>query len=125
MKLPYRLPVAPLIPWIKECIEKDSAEAFADRCGISPKRFTNILNGKDVLMSFDYMDKMLAREGSRTIIDFFPEYTDDEFLNMQQMRVEPAKAAKKCNIDGCDRPFHGKGLCDRHYRMSRRGTLVV
>jgi hypothetical protein len=32
---------------------------------------------------------------------------------------------RKCEIENCDRPFHAKGLCDRHYRMSRHGKLAV
>lgn len=127
MKIPHQLPVAPLIPWIKECIERETAENFALRCKVSSRRFNEILNGRAAMMSFDNMDKMLANEGSRTIIDFFPEYMDDETFFDPDFgkRVELGTAKRKCTIDGCGRGHHSKGFCNRHYRMSKRGTLAA
>lgn len=128
LKIPHNLPVAPLVPWIRECVEKETMEGFALRCKVSSRRFNEILNGRAMMMSFDNVDKLLANEGSRTIIDFFPEYTDDEaFFNPDLAKRKDTGIEKKrgCRIEGCERPHHSRGLCNGHYRMSRRGTLVT
>ena len=124
-KIPHYLPVAPMVPWIKERVEIETMEGFALRCGVSSRRFNEILNGRATCMSFQNVDKMLASEGSRTIIDFFPEYSEDSFLDAELKAPRIIQPKRFCSIDGCERGHHSSGYCDRHYRRFKRGTLVV
>jgi hypothetical protein len=36
-----------------------------------------------------------------------------------------AKQAKVCSTDGCDRKYHGKGMCMYHYQQHRKATKPV
>jgi hypothetical protein len=123
MKLPRVLPVAPLIPWIKECSERETAEAFAARCGVSAKRINDFTAGRIERVQFDTMDRMISKEGSRSIIDFFPEYDDDEaFANCGNIEsIEKRKNDKGCSVEECDKAHHSKGMCNRHYLKFKRG----
>lgn len=124
-KIPYYLPVAPMVPWIKERVELETMEGFALRCQVSSRRFNEILNGRATCMSFENVDKMLANEGSRTIIDFFPEYAEDSFLDSEPEAKRIIEPKRHCTIEGCERGHHSKGYCDRHYRKFKRGKLPV
>jgi hypothetical protein len=120
-KLPRLLPIDPLLPWIKECCERETVESFAARCGISAKRVCDFTAGRVVRIQFDSLDKMIAKEGSRSIIDFFPEYDDAEaFAECENAFVKRIQK-KGCDIEGCEDAHHSKGLCNRHYlRKTRR-----
>lgn len=83
-------------------------------------------------MSFENIDKMITNEGGCSLIDFYPEYAnDEEFFNINERHNESDADLNSvvpksvCSIDNCNSPVHGKGYCNRHYRMNRRGTLVA
>jgi len=126
MKLPRVLPVAPLIPWIKECSERDTAEAFAARCGVSAKRMNDFTAGRIERVQFDTLDRMISKEGSRSIIDFFPEYDDDvAFAECERIVSVPLKERRGCDIEGCIEPHHSKGLCNHHYGKLKRAKKTT
>ena len=121
MNLPRVLPIAPLIPWIKSCSERETAEAFAARCGVSAKRINDFTAGRITRVQFDTMDRMISKEGSRSIIDFFPEYDDDvAFAECASKISEPPKARRGCDVEDCDEPHHSKGMCNSHYLKLKR-----
>lgn len=122
-KIPFYLPVAPLVPWIKEKIEQESIEVFADRCGICDRRIRDVLSGRSKSMTFQNIDTMITNEGGRSLIDFYPEYDNDEFFSLSATVAVVPK--NMCSIEGCEDPVHGKGYCNRHYRKHKRGTLVA
>lgn len=133
-KIPRNVPVAPLLPWIVERAEAETLETFAQRCGVSSRRFGEILAGRARFMSFNNLDKMLANEGSRSIMDFYPEYYDDEaFFNIEtnsryidsNSPHGPAEPKRRCSMDGCDMAHHSKGFCNLHYREHRRAMKVA
>lgn len=126
-KIPNYLPVAPMLPWIQERIALETVEGFALRCNVSSRRFNEIINGRAKMMSFQNIDKMLTSEGSRTIIDFFPEYADDDVFFSDEFKSAQATVAPKrrCSIDGCDGAHHSRGLCNRHYRRHKKGAVVA
>jgi hypothetical protein len=37
--------------------------------------------------------------------------------------VTPARAERKCDVEGCKRPYRAKGYCVTHYKKWRRGEL--
>jgi hypothetical protein len=133
-KIPHLIPVAPLIPFIQERIRQETAELFSERCGVSPKWFANIIAGRSEYTTFQRIDALLAKEGSRTVIDFYPEYADEDFLKEAHQVVrtdeQPKRIRKRtkdhvpvprvlrvdCSRDDCTKPHHGKGLCRYHYR---------
>lgn len=120
IKLPRLLPVEPMLPWIKECCEKESAEIFAARCGISPKRVSDFTAGRIVRITFNTLDKMIAKEGSRSIIDFYPEYdNEEEFAKYENAFIKPT-SARGCDVEGCAMPHHSKGKCGSHYRKHKK-----
>jgi len=122
MKLPRVLPVAPLIPWIKECCEKETAGAFAERCGVSAKSLSDFMSGRRTKINFNALDKMISTEGSRSIIDFYPEYDDDQaFAECGKVAtVEKKENDKNCSIEDCDKVHHSKGFCNAHYSADKR-----
>lgn len=123
-KIPKHLPVGPLLPWIMERAEAETLEVFAERCGVSSRRFNEILAGRARFMSFNNLDKMLANEGSRSIMDFYPEYYDDDaFFNIEA--ENPIRPKRTCSIEGCDMAHHSKGLCNQHYRESKREKVAA
>jgi hypothetical protein len=131
-KLPYLLPIAPLLPWLKEQAEKDGAEIFAMRCNISSRKLTEIFNGRTSYTSFDKLDAMLASEGSRSIVDFYPEYSEESFLRekgksmpKKEDRPPGAKSSRMCERENCDRSHHAKGLCEYHYRRDLKPKHVA
>lgn len=120
-RLPHLVSVAPILPWIREKVELETVEGFAERCDISPRRITEMLAGRAHHTSFDNLDKMLAREGSRSVIDFFPEYAEDDFLNHSNYQPKGTKrvAGKRlCSIPECGNTHHAKGFCEIHYRRA-------
>jgi len=121
MNLPRVLPIAPLIPWIKSCSERETAEAFAARCGVSAKRINDFTAGRITRVQFDTMDRMISKEGSRSIIDFFPEYDDDvAFAECALVISAPHGARRGCDVKDCDEPHHSKGMCNSHYLKLKR-----
>ncbi|MEI7441366.1 MAG: hypothetical protein WCK43_07020 [bacterium] len=123
-KIPKALPVEPLLPWIRECCERETAESFAARCGVLPKRISDYTAGRVERIAFDTLDKMIANEGSRSIMDFYPEYDDPEafalYESVGHYRVVEPKTRRGCSIEGCDSPHHAKGMCNPHYREHNR-----
>lgn len=120
-KIPNILPAAPLIPWLKERVEQETVETFSARCGISDRRIREVLSGRSANLSFNVVDRMITNEGTVNFIDFYPEYDNDEFFNINQSdkynTVVPPKVI--CSVDGCDNSMHAKGLCHKHYRQKR------
>ena len=128
MTIPRMLPIDPLIPWINEGNKLEGTEAFAARCGVSAKRMADFTAGRVKRISFDSLDKLLACEGGRTIIDFFPEYDEDSFADLyRDAESSLGKKAndKGCSVDGCDRAHHSKGLCSSHYKRARKKAAKV
>lgn len=39
------------------------------------------------------------------------------------VRTTPARAQKKCKVEGCKRPYRAKAYCIMHYRLWRHGEL--
>ena len=130
-KLPRVLPVAPLLPWIKECCERETSDAFAARCGISPKRISDFTAERITRIQFNTLDRMISREGSRSIIDFYPDYDDPEAFAKYENMLEGGgtKERRGCDIEGCDQPHHSKGMCASHYgkhkRVKKSKTVVA
>ena len=125
-KIPPYLPAAPLIPWLKDKTAQESIEGFASRCGVSDRRIREVLSGRSKNMSFKNIDTMITNEGGRSLIDFYPEYDNDEFFSLSSEDSPVLIAPKRvCSIDGCEGPMHAGGFCNRHYRQHRRGTLAV
>jgi len=121
MNLPRVLPIAPLIPWIKSCSERETAEAFAARCGVSAKRINDFTAGRITRVQFDTIDRMISKEGSRSIIDFFPEYDDDvAFAECEFVISAPPRARRGCDVENCNEAHHSKGMCNSHYLKLKR-----
>ena len=123
MELPRVLPVAPLIPWIKECCEKETVGAFAERCGVSAKRIANYISGRNAKITFNALDKMISTEGSRSIIDFYPEYDDDQAFaecGNKVATVGKKENDKGCSIEDCNKAHHSGGFCNAHYSADKR-----
>lgn len=120
-KIPHRLPVATMLPWIRERVKAETVEKFALRCGVSARRFDEILSGRAEYMSFQNIDKLLANEGSRSIIDFFPEYADDSFSKVGAAPCRGAVPKKVCSVEGCEKAHHSRGYCNQHYRKVKKG----
>lgn len=120
--LPRLLPIAPLLPWINERIEAETVEGFAERVGWSARRIAEFTSGRSNRITFDKLDQFLAKEGSRSIIDFYPEYDDDVAFAEYEKEVAPAKpkSRRTCSVDGCDVAHHSKGLCASHYGKQMR-----
>jgi len=125
--IPKRLPLDPVLPWLKKHTELESLEVFSVRCGSNPGKMGKMLSGRSESISFDALDKMLSIEGSRSIQDFFPEYDSDAFFDSGFVvdNSKPINIAKQCSIDGCDLRSHAHGFCNLHYRRARRGALVA
>lgn len=133
-KLPRSLPVAPLVPWITEMIERETIEALSRRVRISDRWFRHILAGRMQSADFDKIDQFITNEGSCNMVDFYPEYFDDDFLfdpksapKRERVREYPEAVRPKrvCSLSDCNRAMHAKGFCERHYRKAKRGVLVV
>lgn len=122
MKLPRMLPIDPLLPWISECNENEGTENFAARCGVSAKRIADFTAGRVKRIPFDSVDKMLACEGSRSIIDFYPDYDSDSFADYDNVEIAPYKKENDpgCSVKDCPNAHHSKGLCSHHYNKQRR-----
>ena len=117
-KFPRYLPAAPLLPWIKEELERVPMEIFAERCGISDKRIRDVLSGRTQRLMFESVDKMITY-GSHNFCDFYPEYDDDELFYSLNERMEIIEPKRVCEIEGCSRALHAKGMCHHHYRKSK------
>jgi hypothetical protein len=125
-KIPKVLPVEPLLPWIRECCERETAESFAARCGVSPKRISDYTAGRIERITFNTLDKIIASEGSRSIIDFYPDYDDPEAFAKYESMVPNnfVKSRRGCDIEGCDEPHHSRGMCASHYGKYKRSKKM-
>jgi hypothetical protein len=41
----------------------------------------------------------------------------------QNVHTEASRADKKCQVEGCKRPYRAKEYCNVHYRLWRHGEL--
>lgn len=126
-EIPYRLPLEPVIPWFKERVEIETLERFSERIGMSAKRVSDMTTGRTRWISFNKLDKILANEGGRTIIDFYPEYLDEHFVESVNNKkpqgdvVESRTNAKGDRICGvCDGSHYARGLCRDHYKLRQK-----
>ena len=117
-KIPKALPIGPILPWIRESCEREGAACFAVRCGTSSKRINDYVAGRIERISFQTLDKIISNEGSRSIIDFYPEYDDPEaFAKYGSMApVAVFENTRKCKVEDCGRPHHSKDMCSTHYK---------
>ena len=121
MKIPRLLPAEPLVPWLNERIEVETVEGFAERVGWSARRVFEFTSGRTKSITFDRLDTLLAREGTRSIIDFYPEYADDDAFARYAAPVK----TRFCDVRKCDGVHHAKGLCLFHYNESKRNSRKI
>ena len=92
------------------------------RIGMSSRRLSEMVNGKSRYISFNKLDKLLAKEDGRSIIDFYPEYIEENFAETFNSLVKEPIVEKRTDAEGnhicglCDEPHHARGLCREHYR---------